>query len=226
MKAPAATHPCPICIVNKNELLTTPSYRTNYTLSQHDLSKPLLFITSDRIVPTPLHVLLGIGNKIIIDVLKVNENEMQPTIHTLGCGGKSDIYQYNGPEIQRYLQRQVQTTNTLIKWLIDIEKCLLDKITWSGERIAKFEKVVLDIKTNWELHTKLHAFPKVHMLLHCPEFAKRWGILGYAAESQIESAHVAFNTLYYKHHFNQSHNTAERLRRCLADMVLRKLAHK
>ena len=65
------------------------------------------------------------------------------------------------------------------------------------------------------------AFPKLHMLHHSVEFAERHRFLGRASEAQIESFHASFNALFHKQHRNQSSNTAERLRRCLADASLR-----
>lgn len=59
------------------------------------------------------------------------------------------------------------------------------------------------------------------MLRHSVDFAERYRFLGRASEAQIESCHASFNELFHKHHRNQSRHTAERLRRSLADMVLR-----
>ena len=78
-----------------------------------------------------------------------------------------------------------------------------------------------DIQDNWSSETGQAAFPKLHMLRHSLEFAERHRFLGRASESQIESCHAFFNSLVHKQHRNQSGNTAERLRRCLADASLR-----
>jgi hypothetical protein len=225
LKSAAATHPCLICIVNKNNLLSTPSYRLNYTLSQHDIALPLLPIDSSRIVPTPLHVLLGVCNRIISDVLKAEEN-MYGTVHTAGCGGKSDVFGYVGPEINKYLRANENSDQVLIQWMIKLENFLLCAITWDDDDIAAFEEVVKDVKTNWVRHTNINPFPKLHMLLHGPQFAKRWHMLGYVSESQLEALHAVFNQLYHRHHFNKAHDDGERIRRCLADIAVKKVVNK
>ena len=66
LMAPTATHPCPICIVSKNNLIGTSRYRN--ANDKHSIDRthsPLLTIPPERIVPTPLHLFLGIGNRII-----------------------------------------------------------------------------------------------------------------------------------------------------------------
>ena len=78
-----------------------------------------------------------------------------------------------------------------------------------------------DIQQHWSAETSQAAFPKLHMLRHSLEFAERHRFLGRASEAQIESCHASFNALFHKQHRNQSGNTAERLRRCLADSALR-----
>jgi hypothetical protein len=225
LKSAAATHPCPICTVNKDKLLSVASYRINYTLSKHDIATPLLTIDSSRIVPTPLHVLLGVCNRIITDVLKA-DNSMYNTIHTAGCGGKSDVFGYVGPEINKYLRANETSDNILINWMIKLERYLLCALTWNDNDITAFENVVNDVKTNWVKHTNINPFPKLHMLLHGPQFARKWHILGYVAESRLEALHAVFNELYHRHHFNKSHDEGERIRRCLADIAVKKVVNK
>ena len=74
-----------------------------------------------------------------------------------------------------------------------------------------------DIHQHWCAETSQKAFPKLHMLHHSIDFAERHRFLGRASEAQIESCHAFFNSLVHKQHRNQSGNTAEHLRRCLAD---------
>jgi hypothetical protein len=92
---------------------------------------------------------------------------------------------------------------------------------WTRKEIEGWRGVVDDIQQHWCAETHQAAFPKLHMLRHTVEFAARHGFLGRASEAQIESAHASFNTLFHDHHLNVAGNTAERLRRCLADTTLR-----
>ena len=78
-----------------------------------------------------------------------------------------------------------------------------------------------DIHQHWQAEAHSKPFPKLHMLHHSVEFAERHRFLGRVSEAQIESYHASFNALFHKQHRNKSGNTAERLRRSLADAALR-----
>src|SRR4051794_34391972 len=68
LMSPSATHPCPICIVSHNNYLHSSRYRTPADKhSRHPQQSALLPIQPERIVPTPLHLFLGISNRIILD---------------------------------------------------------------------------------------------------------------------------------------------------------------
>src|SRR3954453_6464019 len=59
LMSPSSTHPCPICIIGKNNLLGTSRYRNaNDRHSIDHTHSPLLSINPDRVVPTPLHLFL------------------------------------------------------------------------------------------------------------------------------------------------------------------------
>jgi hypothetical protein len=248
LMSPSAQHPCPICDVCKNNLLIS-SHLLQPRSSSHNPSKhrthlPLLSIDSRRIVPTPLHLFLGISNRIILDCFsellgkELVESTLKSvkTIHTAGCGGKSDLYDLNGPEISKWLKRgcneklkgnkemtdqQRATHSQLSRWLTQLHTHLLHKKEWGRDDIEAWRCVVVDIHSNWQSETKQKPFPKLHMLEHSLEFAEQHRFLGRASEAQIESFHSSYITLFNNHHFNQSHNTPERLRRCLADATLR-----
>jgi REP element-mobilizing transposase RayT len=159
------------------------------------------------------------------------------TIHTDGCGGKSDLFDLNGPEIRKWIKKGLSeklredkeditaeekaTHSVLSRWLQQLHQHLLHKEEWLRDDIEAWSSVVNDIHTYWEAETKQKPFPKLHMLKHSLEFAERHRILGRASETQIESFHSSFNSLLNNNHFNLSHHTPERLRRCLADCVLR-----
>lgn len=67
LKCASSSHPCPICIVSSSSLLRAARYRTAKDKhSMHPQQHPFLHILPERIVPTPLHVFLGISNRIIL----------------------------------------------------------------------------------------------------------------------------------------------------------------
>ena len=248
LKNASATHPCPICTISSSNLLGSAQYRklksSHSRNQQHDR---LLTIDSERIVPTPLHLFLGISNRIILEVFTelfgkglVEETlERVKTIHSAGCGGISDVFQLNGPEIRKWLKKdctsalrtaaeakgdltadQKSTYTTLKRWLENLHDHLLHKKEWETKEIEVWRAAVDDIQQNWCQETGQNAFPKLHMLRHSLEFAERYHFLGRASEAQIESYHYHFKTLFNQHHLNMSHNEPERLRRCLADTTL------
>ena len=207
-----------------------------------------LTIQPERIVPTPLHLFLGISNRIILDVFselfskELVEETLKgvTTVHSAGCGGKSDLFDLNGPEISKFIKKkssdtlrataekehelcanQKSTYSTLQRWLENLHNHLLHKVDWTAKDIEDWRAAVDDIQQNWLIETDQKPFPKLHMLRHSLEFAERNRFLGRASEAQIESYHASFNALFHKQHRNQSSNTAERLRRSLADTTLR-----
>ena len=159
------------------------------------------------------------------------------TVHSAGCGGKSDLYDLNGPEISKWIKRKCSATllaaavdvsaptkashSVLSRWLQQLHHCLLHADDWEPTDIDAWRTAVQDIHSNWRVETSQAAFPKLHMLHHTVDFAERFRFLGRASEAQIEAAHATFNTLFHKQHRNQSSNTDERLRRSLADATLR-----
>lgn len=249
LMAPSAMHPCPICIINKNNLCNASRYRTvNDKHSRATGQQPLLTINPDRIVPTPLHLFLGISNRIILDVYAELFSEQQVasilkpalTLHSPGCGGLGDVHDLTGPEVSKWLQRDsnaqllaaacekenlsptVQATfSVLSRWLHQLHNHLLHKSEWTLQQIEEWRAAVDDIQKHWCSETGHDPFPKLHMLRHALEFAERHRFLGRASEAQIESFHAQFNALFHKQHRNQAGNTAERLRRSLADAALR-----
>jgi hypothetical protein len=249
LKNASATHPCPICTISSSNLFGDAQYRKlNSSQSRNRDHDCLLIIDSVRVVPTPLHLFLGISNRIILDVFSelfskelVEETlEKVKTIHSAGCGGKSDIFQLNGPEIRKWLKKdcttalraaaekensltadQKSTYSILKRWLEELHKYLLHKKEWEPKEIEDWRAVVNDIQKNWCETTSQAAFPKLHMLKHSLEFAERNRFLGRASEAQIESYHYQFKKLFNEQHLNMSHDEPERLRRCLADTTLR-----
>jgi hypothetical protein len=227
----------------------TPADVLHLSTAERDRTRtiPHIHIPCERtiIVPTPLHLFLGISNRIILDAfseLLGKERleaalKMITTVHSAGCTGKSDLYDLNGPEISKWIKRECSATllaassnatattkashSVLSRWLEQLHHCLLRSDEWTAADIDAWRSVVSDIHSNWCAETSQAAFPKLHMMHHTVDFAERHRFLGRASEAQIESFHATFNALFHKQHRNQSSNTAERLRRSLADATLR-----
>jgi len=251
LKSASAKHPCPICIVSSNNFLRTARYRNSNDKHSLNPAQPsLLHIDPERVVPTPLHLFLGISNRIILDAFSelLGKNLVEEalksitTIHSAGCGGKSDLFDLNGSEIRKWIKKdcssalrtaaekesslsayQQATHSVLSRWLHQLHDHLLHKSDWTAEEIDQWHAAVDDIQQNWCRETGRDAFPKLHMLRHALEFAERHRFLGRASEAQIESYHAQFNSLFHDHHFNMAHNDAERQRRTLADTTLHSL---
>jgi len=258
LKSPAATHPCPICIISSSSFLRSARYRTRADRhSVHPDQSALLIILPERIVPTPLHLFLGISNRIILDAFSelLGKERVEAalqtvtTVHSTGCGGASDLYDLNGPEISKWIKKECSasvlaavsaspaaassslspaataTHSILSRWLRQLHSSLLHCRDWTSDNIEAWRCVVDDIQQHWCAETCIAAFPKLHMLRHTVEFAERHRFLGRASEAQIESFHAQFNQLFHDHHHNRGRHTAERLRRSLADTALRAVQH-
>ncbi len=245
----SATHPCPICITSHNSFTKSSRYRTPADKhSLHPEHSPLLSINSERIVPTPLHLFLGVSNRIILDAFselfgrELVEQSLQhvTTIHSAGSGGRSDLFKLSGPEIRKWIKKNCSSTlraaaekqNSLTaeqkathailsRWLQQLHDHILHKKDWTPQQIEDWFAAVDDIMQHWCAETSQDAFPQLHMLRHSLEFAERHRFLGRASEAQIESYHYKFKRLFHQQHLNMSHDGAERQRRCLADSSLR-----
>ena len=258
LKSAAGSHPCPICTVHKDQLATVGQTRVTGGRRPKNpdcVRTPLLTVPPLRIVPTPLHVALGVGNRIIEKGLTplLGETLMKEavrrvkTVHRPGYGGLSDIWDLNGPELQRWvhknctadLMKRVQDSSEvepqrkllaglaapqMNDWLSQLPGALLNVQSVTDESVATLRALCKEIHACWQFATNDTIFPKLHMLHHTHEFAQRWRILGLAAESQIESSHARIGTSSNTNHYNKCHDTPERLRRCHADFLLQEVA--
>jgi hypothetical protein len=245
LKSASSRNPCPICIVPSTILIRPARYRTARDKhSIHPTNHALLTIVPERIVPTPLHLFLGISNRIIFDVYSELVGEVPvvetmrniKTVHSAGCGGITDVHQLNGPEITKWLKKKCCNTMLtlalpalemtpskvalLSSWMNQLYTRLLHAKDWNVADLFVFKSFVDIIQSSWRTHTSQRVFPQLHMLRHAVEFAERYRFLGRASEAQIESFHVRFNSFFHIRHRNMSSNTAERLRRSLADASL------
>ena len=249
LMAPGANFPCPVCIVHRRQLLSTAAKRDGSNIfsvqesayTVHPGRARLLRIDPEFIVPIPLHLLLGIGNKIILECLPallgaqpvVSSVVKIKTAHTPGHGGITDVHGLNGPEIARFIQTaydeleddaplSIDRTKMekLMEWLKKLHANLLKKTEWNQTSLDSFYQLIRDIWLHWESTSGLRAFPKLHMLVHAWEFAKRFKVLGEVSEAQIESYHYKFGEKQHRHHMNQAKKPAEQQRRALADTTL------
>jgi hypothetical protein len=110
----------------------------------------------------------------------------------------------------------------LAGWMRQLLAHLLSKDEWSEAKLSTFRLLVVDIQHNWLTHTNARPFPKLHMLTHALEFASQRRHLGKYAESQIESFHFLFTSKYNITHNNQGSSFSERMRRSLADTLLKR----
>ena len=78
----------------------------------------------------------------------------------------------------------------------------------------------MSVTTDWTAVTGDRVFPKLHMLLHCAEFAMRHRYLGRYSESQLESCHARMNQLFHHNHRNVGAKLGERTRRTLVNVLL------
>lgn len=247
LKSPSATHPCPICIVDKAEFTSLCRLR-----SKHDMhsmkNPPLITIPSSRIVPTPLHVFLGVSNRIITDVYAgiFGKKAVGDAIavvkskHKPGNGGRADLFDLNGPEVRKWVKlkqcdtlrdvalddpgidrEKLKTIPVLSGWLGKLSKLLLNAKPFNIKTLEAFKDLKIEVWNKWTEVTGQEPFPKIHMLGHAVEFYEKYQFLGLLAESQIESTHGKFNTLFNQSHANTSDKPAERLRRTLADGTLK-----
>jgi hypothetical protein len=245
-KGHASNYPCPVCIVPKQNLLAVSEYRQSF--HPHALHvDEFIKIPSDRIVPTPLHLYLGLNNRIITIALKRFFDEASvlkmvaecKTKHSAGYGGLSDLHSLNGPEITRFIKKRnaeellqlAQEPRRLLReetmqlerlhnWMASLHQFLLHDNEWDSVALFRFQEVVTHIHRHWEATTGIAPFPQLHMLRHALEFSERHHFLGRFSEASIESLHAKFNALYHTQHRNTSDKPEERLRRCLADFVL------
>jgi len=133
LQAPTSTYPCPVCIVSIDDFSSIDRFRDRLPSDKHsrnpDSPIPLLTVPVDRIVPLPLHLFLGIGNRVLNKILSNsslinhNNNSLSSSVssiktnHTRGCTGLSDLYDMNGPELSRFFDKFIpdNIVNNLIE---------------------------------------------------------------------------------------------------------------
>ena len=131
LSAPSATYPCAFCTVHLRSLLEKSGPRTDEQLQLNVaalleypalagtptvLSQkyvPFLKVPAGRIVPFPLHIVLGIADLIITEVYAawvgisfIRERMQQVQRRPIGtwAPGVSEVFSLNGPQLQRWLK--------------------------------------------------------------------------------------------------------------------------
>jgi hypothetical protein len=156
-----------------------------------------------------------------------------------GVPGAAAMKQMNGNELSRWIMKwtppelikelvrwgetdvkKVTHLNRIYAWLSMLHSHLLHNRKWTETDLFKFSSFVDDIQGMWKKVTGTKPFPKLHMLRHCLEFAERHHYLGKFSEAYMESYHGKYNVACDRH-MNQGKNAHERMRRALADILLK-----
>jgi hypothetical protein len=250
IKAASSYHPCPICLVHKsnfaelgNERQRVAHTRNTSNRNSENMNEPLLSVKPSRIVPIPLHIFLGLCNRIIEDTLakivdddtilhqsslSVKTTSLTPQV------GRSRLYSLTGPELVRYIKQEKiydlynecsyddyhEQLEKLQSWMLQLHDNLLTKKQWSEEKLEDWKSFVDELLKDWKTITLTRLTPKCHMLLHIAPFVKQFDHLGKYSESQLESYHAKFAHKQKTNHFNYNNNKEEQLRRVLADFTL------
>lgn len=216
--------------------------------SQHPDRKVLIQIPPTRIVPTPLHVFLGISNKIIDKVFvplfgkaKVDQAKAKvKQTHGPGFGGKADLWDLNGAELTNWLknlrtfellsddwstldQMTKDKTKRLDTWIRQLHSHLFHAERFTRHQIINLSALICDIHTHWKTLTGVHVIPKVHMLHHIRAFVENYRYLGKYSEAAIESCHANLGPKIHIEGRNLGSDTNERFRRAQARVVLHQL---
>lgn len=240
-----ATWPCLVCTVSYAQMVDGLHHAVDRSSvdGPHEYSRkhpPLLRVTAEQIVPLPLHILLGLGNRIIDAYKRVFSEEQMATsleaTKTLGTSGRAAVHTLSGKEISAWIQQKqcarlceasgipFERIRVLSSWLTGLYDHLLPKASASRADIKRFAALVQDMQQNWRGQTGDRPTPKLHMLTHAVAFMRRNSALGRFSESALESAHAQFNRLWEHTHRNSSHDHLLRMRRSLADCIVSQIA--
>jgi hypothetical protein len=110
----------------------------------------------------------------------------------------------------------------LSSWMHSLFHSLLHRKPWTEQDILTFDELRQEIWEHWESVTGRPPTPKIHALIHIPEFARRHGAVGLYSESELESIHAESN-LAMQTHINMTQAPAERLRRAHVSVLLKRL---
>lgn len=206
-----------------------------------------------KIVPLPLHIFLGLGNKLVTLVeedLTVNVDQIDFANFIRGCkatptgicGGqkRSKSMSLNGGEVRKIIHSP--EFSRLIDQVVDepfrvlyhaysqsvqeVMPFLLSPKPIDIQQLIDFREVATLIGDAWHrsmIRKNLVIKPKVHMLFHCVEFAERYGYLGAYSESSIESAHHDVH-MTFENHGSSGKHLVHKQRRMHSDIVQKRIS--
>lgn len=87
--------------------------------------------------------------------------------------------------------------------------------TWQLADISAWVALVPQIVEGWATAFPSHVTPKVHMLRHMADFIYAHRFLSSVSESQIESYHAEFNSLWNLHYKRYARDPPMRFNYCL-----------
>ena len=262
----SASHPCFACTVHRSNLLTIapprsenqvalntlyvvdhPSTVPNMNLSMVRI--PHLTVPYSNIVPTPLHVFLGLCNRVVEFFKKYSSEEFISSLKAEARGhaqvtGAATVYDLNGPQLSRWIRRNfvdrvvqeclskydrlpvsgMMRIRKAGEWMTNLHDYLLHSRTWSADEVDKFRQLKDSMWADWTKITGDAPTPKLHMLHHCVEFVANHGVLGRYSEAQLESCHADANRAFERVHMNVIHQPPLRLKRTLVTVVTKQLS--
>ena len=241
-----AEYGCPCCLARRadNFAPAAPRPLLCHVGSYSKKHEALLVVRSSDIVPTPLHVMLGLFNRITRKTLPLllGEDATKASLQAVRTKhayspGAAGVHDLNGPELASWLKRTDvdalsaaapegarENISLLVGWLRRLYSLLLHKGAWSPEQQTECEELVADMQRDWVGFTNTRITPKVHMLSHIVSFAAQHGHLGRYSEAPIESYHARFNRQMLITHRNKSRDIPEQMRRSLAQLALVSIA--
>jgi hypothetical protein len=262
----SASYPCFACTVHLRHLLSTAPPRTEdqvaiatlYVLEHPStvpnmnysvVRMPHLTVPYTHIVPTPLHVFLGLANRLVDGFEVYTSQEFISSLRTEVKGhanptGASNIYALNGPQLSKWIKDQyvdrvvqeylrlhpdVLSMKTLMRirtageWMKQLHEFLLHSREWTFNEIDAFAKLKVTIWENWTKITGDAPTPKLHMLQHCVDFVVQHRLLGRYSESQLESCHADANRAYEQVHLNKINEPTVRIQRTHVTLVTKQL---
>lgn len=183
-------------------------------------------------------------------VYAVIKSEKVKVRHSRGCSGLQDLDDMNGNELTTWLKKdcceklihycqsapsttssstRIISSATVTKirkmneWMKQLHHFCMSSSDWAADNVAQFHSFFTGLHGKWKEVTDNASFiPKLHLLHHIYEFAQLHEMIGRVSESHIEHIHSQINSLYHNNHRNCSKaNESERLRRCLADFIVK-----
>ena len=201
-------------------------------------------------MPTPLHLFLGISNRIILDAFSellgkelVEETlKTVTTVHSAGCGGKSDLYRSQRARDRKWIKKEcsatLRTAAAAVASLTAASEVFpfhplplaaaaaslscFTKTTGQQQDIDAWRAAVNDIQQHWSCGDSSGCIPEAAHAAHT-----HWSSLS-AIDSSVEHQRhrsspsmLSFNALFHKQHLNSQATQMRAPAPLLADATLR-----